>query len=60
MTISIELSAEEVEQLKELTRQDNDADAVTQAAREYLRLRRLRELKAVSGKMDFEEHCDQS
>jgi len=42
--------------LKQITRLENDAEAVTKAAREFLRLSRLRELKAVSGKVDFENN----
>ena len=49
MTIPVELNSDELRQLKELTKLDNDAAAVGQAARDYLRLRRLRELKGVSG-----------
>jgi len=54
VSISIELSSQEVAALKQITRLDNDAEAVMRAAREFLRLSRLRELKAVSGKVDFE------
>jgi hypothetical protein len=54
MTINIELPAQEIAALKQLTKLDNDAEAVIKAAREYLRLSRLRELKAVSGKVEFE------
>jgi len=53
MSISIELTAQEIASLKKLTRLENDADAVAKAAREFLRLSRLRELKAVSGKVEF-------
>lgn len=56
MTISVDLSPEEIEQLKEITKLTDDAEAVGQAARDYLRLRRLRELKAVSGKVEFDEN----
>ena len=40
--------------IKQLTKLDNDAEAVVKAAREFLRLSRLRELKAVSGKVEVE------
>ncbi|MCH8042709.1 MAG: hypothetical protein IID44_03220 [Planctomycetes bacterium] len=59
MTIPVDLSPEEVEQIKQLTKLDSDADAVRQAARDYLRLRKLQELKAASGKVDFEENWQQ-
>jgi hypothetical protein len=48
------LTAQEVAALKQLTKLEDDAEAVAQAAREFLRLRRLRELKTVSGKVEFE------
>jgi hypothetical protein len=54
MTINIELPAQEIAALKQITKLDNDAEAVIKAAREFLRLSRLRELKAVSGKVDFD------
>jgi len=55
MSITINISTQEIEALKQLTHLDNDAEAVTQAAREFLRLSRLRELKSASGKMDFDD-----
>ncbi|MBI1832029.1 MAG: hypothetical protein HYR84_11330 [Planctomycetes bacterium] len=42
--------------IKPLTRIDNDADAVVKATREFLRQSRLRELKAASGKVEFESN----
>ena len=56
MSITIEMSAQEIAALKQLTRLDNDAEAVIQAAREFLRLGRLRELKAVSGAVEFQSN----
>jgi hypothetical protein len=56
MSISVDLTVQEVAALKRLTKLENDADAVTKAAREFLRLSRLRELKAVSGKVEFEDN----
>ena len=54
MSVTIEMSAPEIAALRQLTRLENDAEAIAQAAREFLRLGRLRELKAVSGKLEFE------
>jgi len=56
MSITIEMSAQEIAALKQLTRLGNDAEAIIRAAREFLRLSRLRELKAVSGKVQFESN----
>ena len=54
MSIDIELTAQEIAALRKLTKLEDDAQAVTRAAREFLRLSRLRELKTVSGKVAFE------
>jgi hypothetical protein len=54
VSINIELTAQEVASIKQITRLENDAEAISKAAREFLRLSRLRELKAVSGKVEFE------
>jgi hypothetical protein len=56
MSITIEMTVQELAALKEATQRTNDADAVLQAAREYLRLSRLRELKAVSGKVEWDDN----
>ncbi len=56
MNLGISLSAEEIRQLRDVTDAANDAEAVSKAAREYLRLVRLRELKAVSGKVDYDDN----
>lgn len=56
MSITIDLTAQEVAALKQLTKLQDDAEAVAKAAREFLRLNRLRELKTISGKVDFEEN----
>ena len=53
MSISIEMTPKEVAALKQLTQLDDDAGAVAQAAREYIRLSLLHQLKAASGKVDF-------
>jgi hypothetical protein len=59
MSITIEMTAQELAALKQVTKRDNEADAVLQAAREFLRLSRLRELKAVSGKVEWEANWQQ-
>ena len=53
MSITVNLSAEEVAQLKRATEVDDEKEAVTRAIREFLRLSSLRELKAASGKVDY-------
>jgi hypothetical protein len=59
MSITIEIPAQELAALKQLTQRDSDAEAIIQAAREFLRLSRLRELKAVSGKVEFDSNWQQ-
>jgi Arc/MetJ family transcription regulator len=54
VSVTIDLTAQEIAALKQLTKLENDAEAVSKAAREYLRLHRLRELKAASGKVEFD------
>ena len=56
MSLNIDMTAQEIALLKQIIQLDNDAEAVTKAAREFLRLSRLRELKAVSGRVDFENN----
>jgi hypothetical protein len=55
VSINIELTTQEVAALKQATKLENDAEAIVKAAREFLRLRRLLELKAVSGKVQFDD-----
>jgi hypothetical protein len=54
VSINIELTIQEIAALKQATKLENDAEAIVKAAREFLRLRRLHELKAISGKADLE------
>ena len=55
MSITVNLSEKELLQLKQLTHEDDEAEAVVTAAREFLRLAYLKQLKSVSGKVDFED-----
>ena len=57
MSLVVDLTSEEVKQIKQITHVDDYSAAVSLAAREYLRMTRLRELKAVSGVVEF---CDVS
>jgi hypothetical protein len=53
VSVTIELTSQEILQLKQLTRQTGDSEAVNQAVREFLRMAHLRQLKSASGKVDF-------
>jgi hypothetical protein len=55
VSINIELTTQEIAALKQATKLENDAEAIAKAAREFLRLRRLRELKAISGKVQSDD-----
>ena len=54
MSVTIDMTDQEIAALKQLTKLENDAEAVARAAREFLRVSRLRELKAASGRVDFD------
>ena len=56
MSIELLLTPKEISLLKQITKLEDDSEAITQAAREYLRISRLRELKTASGKVEFEEN----
>jgi hypothetical protein len=59
MSITIEMTPQEIAALRQVTKRDNDAEAVVLAAREFLRLSRLRELKTVSGKVELDANWEQ-
>lgn len=54
MSVTVELTSEEIAQMTRLTNLSDGAEAVAQAAREFLRIRRLRELSAMSGHVDYD------
>ncbi|MBM4090440.1 MAG: hypothetical protein FJ276_13620 [Planctomycetes bacterium] len=56
MGITVTLSNEELAQIKQLTQIDSDSEAVGHAAREFLRLRQLRQLKSISGRVEYEDN----
>lgn len=59
MSISIDLSGDELTDLQRVTRQSDQAEAVRQAVREFLRLSRLCELISVSGQIELEDNWRQ-
>lgn len=56
MSVTVHLNHDEIAQIKEFTRLDDEAEAVSKAAREFLRMVGLRQLKMASGKIDFEDN----
>ena len=55
MNVTVNLSSDEVAQIKRFTDIENESEAVTKAAREFLRVVQLRELKASSGNVDYQD-----
>ena len=53
MSVTVDLEPEELAEIRERTHADTDEEAIYRAAREYLRLLRLRELKQAPGKFEF-------
>jgi hypothetical protein len=54
MVVSVDISDDELGLIKLATNQSDAANAVAEAAREFLRISQLRQLKSASGKVDFE------
>ncbi len=55
MSVTVHLSLDEVSQIQRFTELENESEAVTKAAREFLRVMQLRELKAASGNVDYQD-----
>ena len=55
MSVTVNLSLDEVSQIQRFTELENESEAVTKAAREFLRVMQLRELKAASGNVDYQD-----
>jgi hypothetical protein len=53
MSVTVNLSTDEVARIKRATEVDDETEAVAKALREFLRVASLRELKAASGKVDY-------
>ena len=56
MSVTLDLGDDEIDQIKRLTKLDSDSAAIAQAAREFLRLAQLKELKTASGTVDYQEN----
>ncbi|MBI2949515.1 MAG: hypothetical protein HYY23_17905 [Verrucomicrobia bacterium] len=55
MSVTVNLSAEEVAKIKHFTEIESENEAVAKAAREFLRVAQLRELKTASGQVDYQD-----
>jgi len=56
MGITVTLTSEELAQIKRITQTESDSEAVSRAAREFLRHAQLRQLKSVSGHVEYEDN----
>jgi len=56
VSITVTLSTAEIAEIRKLTQVDSDSEAVSRAVREFLRISRLRQLKSVSGRVEYEEN----
>ncbi len=59
MSVTVDLSPKEIAQIKHLTELQSETEAVAKAAREFVRISQLRELKAVSGKLDYRDASEE-
>jgi len=57
MNVALDLSENELLELRRRTHVTDDADAVSRAVREFLRICRTRELTSIAGSVDYEENA---
>ena len=57
MNMALDLSERELLELRQRTKASDSADAVSRAAREFLRTCRLRELTSMAGRLDYDEQA---
>ena len=55
MSVTVNLSSDELAQIKRFADLENEDEAVAKAVREFLRVIQLGELKAASGNVDYED-----
>jgi hypothetical protein len=55
MSVTVNLSADELAKIKHFTELEREDEAVAKAAREFLRVMQLRELNAASGHVDYKD-----
>lgn len=55
MNLAINLTEQELVEIRQWTRMSDAADAVSLAAREYLRSRRASELTTMAGELEYDE-----
>jgi hypothetical protein len=57
MNLALDLTENELLELRRRTKVTDDADAVSRAAREFLRICRARELTSIADRIDYEENA---
>ena len=57
MNLALNLTETELDELRQRTKVSDNADAVSCAVREFLRICRSRELMSVSGTLDYDENA---
>ena len=57
MNLALDLTERELVELRQRTKATDSADAVSRAAREFLRTCRLREVTSMAGKLDYDENA---
>lgn len=55
MNLALNLTAQELAEIRQRTSASDDADGVTKAAREFLRICRARELTSRAADLDYDE-----
>ncbi len=55
MNLALNLTAQELAEIRQRTSESDDADAVTRAAKEFLRISRARELTSMAKDLDYDE-----
>jgi hypothetical protein len=57
MNLALQLTERELTELRERTKVTDSAEAVTRAAREFLRIHRLRELTSTATSFEYDENA---
>lgn len=59
MSVNVEISQNDLAEIQEITGIDDDAECIIAAIKEFIRIRRLRELKFASGRVEYEERLNE-
>jgi hypothetical protein len=59
MSINIEVAPQELADIRQYMNCETDALSIQEALRDYVRIRRLRELKLLAGRVEFDDNWQQ-